>query len=123
MSIFIRGSNVEPDAQTQDPFPSRLTQARDLRGISQTDLAKKVGIPASSISHFEAGTRKPSFDNLRRLATELAVSTDFLLGRADSPDLVVEADILHRDAQMLNDHDRALAQAFIKMLNERSPKK
>jgi hypothetical protein len=38
----------------------------------------------------EAGTRKPSFDNLRRIANVIAVSTDFLLGRVDAPELAAE---------------------------------
>lgn len=105
-----------------DPFPARLVQARELRKLNQTDLAKKAGIPASSISHFEAGTRKPSFDNLRRLANVLAVSTDFLLGRVEKPELAAEADRLHRDAQRLNDQDRDLAQAFIQLLGNRAKK-
>lgn len=105
-----------------DPFPVRLAQARELRRLSQADLAKKVGIPASSVSHFEAGTRKPSFDNLRRIANVLEVSTDYLLGRVASPELAAEADRLHRDAQRLNDQDRELAQAFIEMLGKRAKK-
>ena len=93
-----------------------------MRKISQTELAKKANIPASSVSHFEAGTRKPSFDNLRRIANVLAVSTDFLLGRVDAPELAAEGDRLHRDAQRLSDQDRELARAFIEMLGNR-PKK
>lgn len=108
--------------EAEDPFPSRLLKARELRKISQTELAKKANIPASSISHFEGGTRKPSFDNLRRIANVLAVSTDYLLGRVEAPDLAAEGDRLHRDAQRLNDQDRELAQAFITMLGSRAKK-
>lgn len=117
-----KGVRVPKNDRSDDPFPGRLVQARELRKLSQTELAKKTGIPPSSISHFEAGMRKPSFDNLRRIATELAVSTDFLLGRVDKPELAAEADRLHRDAQRLNDQDRNLAQAFIEMLGNRAKK-
>lgn len=120
MSFCLEGVGVS--TSDQDLFPTRLVQARELRGFSQVDLAKRAGIPASSISHFESGTRKPSFDNLRRIANVLAVSTDFLLGRVANPELAAEADLLHRDAQRLNDSDRELAQAFIKMLGNRSKK-
>lgn len=109
----------EPDDRI---FQTRLAQARVLRQISQADLGKKTGIPSSSISHFEAGTRKPSFDNLRRLANALSVSTDFLLGRVEAPELIGDADRLHRDAKHLTDHDRELAEAFIEMLSKRSKK-
>lgn len=109
----------EPDDRI---FQARLAQARALRQLSQADLGKKTGIPASSISHFEAGTRKPSFDNLRRLANALSVSTDYLLGRVEAPELVGDADQLHRHAQHLTDQDRDLAEAFIQMLSKRSKK-
>ncbi|MGN8546962.1 helix-turn-helix domain-containing protein [Bradyrhizobium sp. 13971] len=54
-------------------FPDRLKSARDLRGLNQDQLAKRSGLQGSAISHFETGTRKPSFDNLRRLADALGV--------------------------------------------------
>jgi transcriptional regulator with XRE-family HTH domain len=113
---------VSKSEHDDDPFPGRLVQARELRHLSQVDLAKKAGIPASSVSHFEAGTRKPSFDNLRRIANVLDISTDFLLGRVAKPELAAEGDRLHRDAQRLNDQDRDLAQAFIEMLGKRAKK-
>ena len=64
-----------------DAFPERLKIARTRRELSQEGLAKRANLQPSAISHFETGTRKPSFDNLRRLADALEVTTDFLLGR------------------------------------------
>ena len=52
-----------------------------MRELTQAQLAEKAGIPAGTISHFENEVRKPSFDNLVKLAEALAVTTDFLLGR------------------------------------------
>ncbi len=66
-------------------FPERLRSSRELRGLSQADLAVKSGLQASAISHFETGRRSPSFDNLRRLADALSITTDYLLGRVDDP--------------------------------------
>jgi len=68
----------------ESPFPGRLKDARDARGLSQLDLAQKSGLQPSAISHFETGGRKPSFDNLQLLADVLEVSTDYLLGRTVS---------------------------------------
>ena len=77
-------------------FPARLRAARELRQINQTDLALKIGLPATSISHFESGSRKPSFDNLRRIAEQLNVTADYLLGRVEEPTALAGADKLHR---------------------------
>ena len=53
--------------------------------MSQGDLAKKSGLQPSAISHFETGSRSPSFDNLKRLADALETTTDYLLGRSLKP--------------------------------------
>ena len=88
-------------------FAERLRDARErLRGLTQAQLAEKTGLPSTSISHFEnpEGTRKPSFDNLRRLANALEVTTDYLLGRSnDHVGMPVAEDALYRDVQNLTD--------------------
>ena len=90
--------------------------------MSQGDLAKATGLPPSTIAHFEGGGRKPSFDNLRKLANALDVTTDFLLGRADSPDVAQEADPLYRYGSRLTASDRVIAEDFLRMLSERDRK-
>ena len=90
-----------------------------MRGLDQSSLAEKSGLPPSSISHFEAGSRKPSFLNLRRLATALEVTADYLLGRVDDPEAFADADPLYRDFKNLSSADRELAHSFMKMLSDR----
>ena len=54
--------------------------------LSDTALLAEVArVPPSSISHFERGKRKPSFDTLLRLARNLDVSIDYLVGRTPNP--------------------------------------
>ena len=67
-------------------FGKRLRHARDLRGLSQSELAEKAKLPAVMISHFETGVRgNASADSLVKLANALKVSIDFLLGRSSDP--------------------------------------
>jgi transcriptional regulator with XRE-family HTH domain len=112
-----------PD-KPSEVFAERLQKSREIRGLSQSSLAEKAGLPASSISHFEAGSRKPSFENLRRIARALDVSTDFLLGRVDElvADSAAPADPLYRDLKNLTDQDRDLAREFMEMLANRRKK-
>jgi len=115
-------------AMTQGTSPSeifrkRLRAARDLRRWSQSELGSRAGLPPSSIAHFETGSRKPSFDTLRRLAGALEVTTDYLLGRVDDPGLAEAGDPLYRDIGKLTGEDRELAKDFLKMLAERSEAK
>jgi transcriptional regulator with XRE-family HTH domain len=106
-----------------DIFTQRLKAARELRGLSQTQLATDSGLPPSSVSHFEAGARKPSFDNLKRLAGALNVTTDYLLGRSDTPDASSTAGRLHRDMHKLSSEDLRLAEDFVGMLLQRGAQK
>ena len=103
-------------------FPARLKAARELREWNQGELGIKAGMPPSSIAHFESGSRKPSFDTLRRLANALEVTTDFLLGRVDDPLLSEAGDPLFRDVGKLTGRDRELAKDFLKMLADRKQK-
>jgi transcriptional regulator with XRE-family HTH domain len=102
-------------------FPQRLRAARDLRQWSQSELADRAKLPPSSIAHFETGSRKPSFDTLRKLAVALDVSTDYLLGRVDDPALAEAGDPLYRDVGKLTGADRQIAREFMQMLSKRKP--
>jgi transcriptional regulator with XRE-family HTH domain len=54
----------------------RLRQARERAGISQRELARRLGLSASMISQVESGLSKPSVSTLYGIVTELEVSLD-----------------------------------------------
>ena len=106
--------------ESSDVFPVRLRAAREKRGLTQGELGKRAGLQVSAISHFETGTRKPSFDNLHRLADALDVTTDYLLGRTEEFDGSVAAAKLHRHGANLTATDLELTEQFIKLLEKRN---
>jgi transcriptional regulator with XRE-family HTH domain len=110
-------------SRPSEVFPERLRSAREKRGLNQGDLAKRAGLQASAISHFETGTRKPSFDNLRRLADALDVTTDYLLGRVRDLDGLAGADKLHRHYDRLTSDDRDVADSVIEMLAKKTERR
>lgn len=88
-------------------FAKRLRIARELKGFSQTDLAKKTNLKPSAISHFENDRRSPSFDNLKQLADALGVTVDYLLGRAEEPTTVnLELGTLFCNFKEMSEPDR-----------------
>ena len=110
-----------PENPIKDVFTERLKAARQTRGLGQAELATKSGLPVTSISHFESGNRKPSFDNLRRLSKALDASTDYLLGRvADLGGTGAMGDQLYRDVKNLSGRDREIAEDFMKVLAAKS---
>lgn len=58
----------------------RIAQIRSSRGLSQLELAQKIRITRTNLSHYESGRLHVSADILGRLALELKVSADELLG-------------------------------------------
>ena len=111
------------------PFPDRLRDAREARGFSQSDLAKRASLQSAAISHFETGRRAPSFDNLQKLATALSVSVDFLLGRIDEKKhgqgLAADprAQRLFRNAEKLSDEGFSQLELMAQMLRQREEQK
>ena len=61
-------------------FGKRIAAARKARGLTQRDLAKKIGISNRMIAYYEAQTNRPPTDKLLIIAHALNVTTDELLG-------------------------------------------
>lgn len=106
-------------------FKDRLRKARESRGFTQADLAKKADLQAAAISHFETGQRSPSFENLRKLSDALNVSVDYLLGRIDEEQhgqglsAAPRAQQLFRHAENLTAESFETLEAMAKMLREK----
>ena len=49
-------------------FKDRLKQMRQSAGLTQSELAEKLGVSTSTVSMYEVGSRKPSFEILEQLA-------------------------------------------------------
>ncbi len=64
--------------------PSRLTLAREAGGLTQTELAKRVGVTPGAISQYERGYARPSATTVRQLSMALGFPPAFL---ADSEPL------------------------------------
>jgi transcriptional regulator with XRE-family HTH domain len=58
--------------------PAVMTQARRGRGLTQDELARLLGRPVRTVQSWEHGEKRPSPDNLRRLAQALRVTVEDL---------------------------------------------
>lgn len=59
---------------------TRLAQALAIRGMKQTDLCNKTGIPKSAISQYISGAFEPKQDRLSLIAQALDVDPVWLMG-------------------------------------------
>ena len=58
-----------------------IVNLREVKGISQTELAEAIKINRSVLNRIELGTRPLREDELQKIADYFKVSTDFLLDR------------------------------------------
>lgn len=61
-------------------FGERIAEQRKKLGLSQEELAEKLNISQKSISKYERGSRRPSYEVLVSMAALFGVTTDYLLG-------------------------------------------
>jgi transcriptional regulator with XRE-family HTH domain len=74
------------DAELLDAIGDRLREERMKAGISQRELARRLGLSPSLISQLESGQSRPSVGTLYSIVTELGVSLDHVIRGADFPD-------------------------------------
>ncbi len=72
--------------ETLDGIGDRLREERVRSGMSQRELARRLGLSASMISQIESGMSKPSVGTLYAIVTELDLSLDRIIRGEDFTD-------------------------------------
>jgi transcriptional regulator with XRE-family HTH domain len=112
---------MQESAKPLGIFPQRLRAAREMRELSQLELAERARLQQAAVSLYEGGTRRPSLRNLKRLSEALEVTTDYLVGRSGSPEPLPSPDEpLFKDFEHLTTADRELARQLVAQLARRS---
>jgi Zn-dependent peptidase ImmA (M78 family)/transcriptional regulator with XRE-family HTH domain len=65
--------------------PTRLKVARQLAGLKQVDLARKVELTPPALSQYESGAHTPSPAGVQRIALALGVPPDFFFSEINPP--------------------------------------
>lgn len=65
-------------------FGEALKELRIEKNITQNQLAKLTGLSRVSIGNYERGDRDPNSDSIKKIATALDTSIDYLLGKSES---------------------------------------
>jgi len=66
-----------------DTIAESIKNARKKKYLTQTELAKRVGVTHASISFWENGINIPNVKDCWRIADELNISIDELVGRIE----------------------------------------
>ncbi|UYQ95511.1 helix-turn-helix domain-containing protein [Chitinophaga horti] len=96
-------------------FGERIALQRKQLKLSQDDLAKKVGTSAPIIGRYERGEIKPSIEIAKKIADELEVTIDYLMGGAAN--MVLDKKLLKRmeDIEALPPDEKEKIYYFIDM--------
>jgi transcriptional regulator with XRE-family HTH domain len=73
------------DPKALDGIGDRLREERVKAGLSQRELARRLGLSASLISQLESGQSRPSVGTLYSIVTELGVSLDRVIRGGEFP--------------------------------------
>lgn len=97
---------------------NRIKELRVAKKLTQTELAKIVGLSYIQIGRYETQKSNPSSDVLQKLAVALDTTTDFLM-QGDN-DAVVSAQLTDKEllnqfkeVEKLNSEDKHLIKTFI----------
>ncbi|WP_227752004.1 helix-turn-helix domain-containing protein [Viridibacillus arvi] len=63
----------------------KIISLREQKSWSQRELASRVGLNPSVMNRIESGDRPAKDEEILKLSNVLDCSTDYLLGRSDSP--------------------------------------
>lgn len=95
-------------------FGERLKKLRQGEGMSQQQLADRLGVTKSVVSYYELHERHPSPEVLIKLSSIFHTSTDFLLGLEKGGELV--------DLSGLDEEDVITIKRLITSLREKNLK-
>lgn len=84
-------------------FTERLKELRKSKGLSQSELAKYLGVAKSTISMLEVGSRKPSWELAEEIADYFNVDLDFLLGREEQSRFFMDYELYNVATELSSD--------------------
>ncbi|MGO5166399.1 MULTISPECIES: helix-turn-helix domain-containing protein [unclassified Candidatus Paralachnospira] len=99
-----------------DRFNENLKESRLKAGLSQKDVAEKIGVAKSTYSLYESGNREPNVNTIKKIADCLNVSADTLLGIEDNQPSTIAA---HFDGEEYTDAELEEIKQFAAFVKDR----
>ena len=98
-------------------FKEVFVEILQSRKMKKSDVAKATGISSGLISEYASGVKKPTLQNIEKIADYLGVSVDYLLGRDKkaAPDDTIRSAIINK-VMLLSDDQAAQLLAFLESM-------
>ena len=104
---------------------NRIKNLRESSNETQEELVKILNVSKATISKYENGTVEMSNDTLIKLANHFNVSTDYILGRTNIPDMLSEPIQIaasmkdELDISDMDDEEKEFINDFIEMMRKK----
>ena len=80
-------------------FPNIFRKIREQSGLTQQQMADKLGVSRSAIGMYENGEREPNFETLELIADTFNVDMNYLLGKNPTTEVIPDRYSLDDDAR------------------------
>lgn len=80
-------------------FPNVFKTLRIKSGLTQQQMAEKLGLSRSTIGMYENGEREPSFEILEHIADLFNVDMNYLIGKKESTEIIPDSYYLNPEAR------------------------
>ncbi len=99
----------------------RLKTLRKEAGLTQEQVAKKLGVSRPAYTYWEKGEKRPTPDKLSNIAQLYGVTTDYLLGNEPEEDELANVELLFRmTSDGLTEEEKAVfREELIEFMKER----
>jgi transcriptional regulator with XRE-family HTH domain len=100
-------------------FNEVLKELRTSKNVTQAELAKAIGVSASTIGMYESGEREPNFETEEKIADYFNVSLDALRGKEDiqkTPSQIIMEGMLSGKYQKLTKPNQARWMSYYQAL-------
>lgn len=93
-------------------FSHRLKTLRKTKGLTQKEIANRLGIARTTYAGYEQGEREPDYETLIKIADYFNVPVDYILGRSNdpvlSPDRITESRCVYEYEHLTDEEIRYL---------------
>ncbi len=86
-------------------FKDNFKKLREMKHLSQEEVAKGLGVAKSTISMYERGERLPSHDRLEDIADYFNIDMDYLVGRDPGSMYYLDPETARIAQEILENHD------------------
>ncbi len=97
-------------------FSQNLRKLRELMGLSQMDVASRIGIAITTYRNYENTLRQPDYQTLVKIANILDTTTDFLLGNDKISQSNTQLSSLFSGIQFLSQESLVLLENYLELL-------